>query len=176
MNNRQRNLNVGYLIAVALIDFMGLGIVVTLFPKLLLDPAMGMLPTAWGHSARLTALGLFLAIYPLGQFFGAAILGKLSDHYGRRKLLIITLLGTIIGFLASGFAIVIQSAILLFITRLLTGLAAGNVAIVQAGLADVSADEKNKNRNFSMFQVALGVSWVFGPPLGGWLSSSALVV
>ena len=166
---------VAYLIAVTLVDFMGLGIVVTLFPKLLLDASTGILPLAWGHTERLTVLGIFLAIYPLGQFLGAAILGKLSDYYGRRHLLLVTLLGTLLSFIASGISIEIKSAILLFLFRFLAGLFAGNVAIAQAGLIDVSADEKTKNRNFSLLQVALGGSWVLGPPLGGWLSSSSIV-
>jgi DHA1 family tetracycline resistance protein-like MFS transporter len=59
--------------------------------------------------------------------------------------------------------------------QIYAGLSAGNIAIVQAGLADVSPDEKSKNKNFSMFQVALGASWVFGPPMGGWLSDSSLI-
>jgi len=174
ISNLKRNLTVLFLIVVTLIDFMGLGIVVTIFPKLLLDPSSYLLPASWKYASKLTALGLFLAIYPLGQFFGAAILGKLSDHAGRKKLLIVTLIGTMIGFLVSGLAIAIQSALILFISRLFSGLFAGNIAIVQAGLADISPDEKTKNRNFSLFQVALGVSWVFGPPMGGWLSSSSL--
>lgn len=169
------SLSVAYLIAVTLVDFMGLGIVVTLFPKLLLNPSAGLLPFAWTSVDRLTALGIFLAIYPLGQFIGAAILGKLSDYYGRRNLLLITLLGTLIGFIASGIALEIQSAVLLFTSRLFAGLFAGNVAIVQAGLIDLSPNEKSKNRNFSLLQVALGGSWVLGPPMGGWLSSSSIV-
>lgn len=169
------SLAVTYLIAVTLVDFMGLGIVVTLFPKLFLNPGVGLLPLAWSNAERLTALGIFLAIYPLGQFIGAAVLGKLSDHYGRRHLLLFTLFGTILGFIASGIAINIQSAELLFISRLFAGLFAGNIAIAQAGLIDVSPDEKTKNRNFSLLQVALGGSWVIGPPLGGWLSSSSIV-
>lgn len=169
------SLAVAYLIAITLVDFMGLGIVVTLFPKLLLHPATGILPMAWNHAERLTALGVFLAIYPLGQFIGAAVLGKLSDYYGRRRILVITLIGTIISFLVSGFSIVIQSGLILFISRLIAGLFAGNVAVAQAGLVDVSADEKTKNRNFSLLQVALGGSWVLGPPMGGWLSSTSIV-
>ncbi len=169
------SLAVAYLIAVTLVDFMGLGIVVTLFPKLLLNPDAFILPVTWTHAERLAAIGVFLAIYPLGQFIGAAILGKLSDYYGRRNLFIITLIGTIISFLVSGFSIVIQSGLILFVSRLVAGLFAGNVAIAQAGLIDVSPDEKTKNRNFSLLQVALGGSWVLGPPMGGWLSSSSIV-
>ena len=175
MKNKNNLLTVSYLIGIALVDFMGLGVVVTLFPKLLLEADSLLLPLSWSNSLRLTALGVFLAIYPLGQFFGAAVLGKLSDRFGRRRLLLLTLTGTLLGFLASGWALVIASPLLLFFSRLFSGLFSGNIAVVQASLADISPDEATKNRYFSWFQVALGLSWVIGPPMGGWLSDNTLV-
>jgi DHA1 family tetracycline resistance protein-like MFS transporter len=158
-----------YLILVALLDFMGLGIVVTIFPHLFLDNTSQILPVFWSYNQKLTALGFFLAIYPLGQFFGATVFGKLSDSHGRKKMLVITLLGTAICFFLSGLAIIINSAMTLFLSRFFAGLFAGNIAIAQASMSDIS-DEHTKAKNLTLIQIALGLAWVIGPPLGGWLS------
>lgn len=174
MNHHQRIITMSYLILITLVDFMGLGIVVTLFPKLLLDPHMHMLPIAWNDHARLIFIGIFLAIYPLGQFLGAAIFGKLSDKYGRKPLLTITLTGTIAGFILSGMSIALHTTSLLFIGRLLAGLFAGNTSIAQASMIEISPSGK-KARNISLLQITLGFAWVIGPPAGGWLSQSSIV-
>ena len=167
-------LTISYLIGVSLIDFMGLGMVVTLFPKLLLDPSLRMLPSSWGYDARLMLIGVFLAIYPLGQFFGAAILGKLSDHYGRKPLMVMSLLGTIIGFILTALSVTAGSSLWLFVSRLISGVFAGNAAIAQASIVDLSTPQ-TKARNISILQITLGFAWVIGPPLGGWLSQSSVV-
>ena len=161
-----------FFVSVAFLDFMGLGVVVAIFPHLLLDGNI-FLPHL-GHGARLTVLGLFLGVYPLGQFFGAAVLGKMSDIYGRRKLMILTLFGTFIGFTLSAVSIVEQSAILLLLSRGMAGVFAGNVAIAQAGMTDISKDDE-KAKNITLIQVSMGLAWVFGPPLGGWLSEVSLL-
>ena len=168
--NTHKQSTAAYLILVALLDFMGLGVVVTIFPHLLLDNSTGILPLSWTYGTRLTVLGAFLAIYPLGQFFGAAVLGTLSDQHGRKNVLLITLTGTICGFLLSGLSIIIGSALLLFISRLAAGIFAGNIAVAQASMADIST-EKTKAKNMTLMQVALGLAWVIGPPMGGWLTA-----
>ncbi len=132
-----------------------------------------LLPQYWGHNARLTLLGIFLAIYPLGQFFGAAILGKLSDIYGRKKLMIFTLIGTFCAFMCSGVAVVVGSPVILLLSRAVAGIFAGNVAIAQASMSDISHDNE-KTKNLTLIQIALGLAWVFGPPLGGWVSEISL--
>jgi MFS family permease len=169
MNNLNFTATRWYLVIVALLDFMGLGVVVTIFPHLLLDNTSHILPIVWSYNMRLTALGLFLAIYPLGQFFGAAIMGKLSDIYGRKSIMLVTLLGTVIAFFISGWSIIINSAITLFLSRFFAGLFAGNIAIAQASMSDIS-NEHSKTHNLTLIQIALGLAWVIGPPLGGWLS------
>jgi DHA1 family tetracycline resistance protein-like MFS transporter len=171
MKNIQNRATKWYLVLVALLDFMGLGVVVAIFPHMLLDGHF--LPQSWGHKTCLTALGVFLAVYPLGQFFGASVLGKLSDIYGRKKLMVLTLFGTFIAFVCSGIAIIMGSAITLLLSRVVAGVFAGNVAIAQASMSDISgADEKTKN--LTSIQIALGLAWVFGPPLGGWASEVSL--
>ncbi|PHM67738.1 multidrug transporter [Xenorhabdus stockiae] len=162
-----------YLVLVALLDFIGLGMVVAIFPHIMISDAASLFPEGWDHQKKVVMLGIFLAIYPLGQFFGASILGKMSDIYGRRKMMLITVAGTAIAFAASGYAVVETSAGLLLISRLLAGMMAGNVAIAQASMADISKPG-NKTKNLSMIQTALGLAWVIGPPIGGWLTNVSL--
>src|SRR5690349_19475076 len=126
----RKKLTLAFLTLVILIDFMGMATVVVLFPKLLLSSS-GIFPTQWSNEMRLSMMGVLLAIYPLGQVIGASALGKFSDYHGRKKILLITLFGTLIGFSLSGFAILVKSALTLFVSRLISGLCAGNVAIAQ---------------------------------------------
>ena len=74
MNGNNKLTTKWFLALVALFDFMGLGIVVTIFPHLMLSKSSSFLSNTWSYNERLAILGFFLAIYPLGQFFGAAIL------------------------------------------------------------------------------------------------------
>ncbi len=171
MNSIQHKATKWYLVLIALLDFMGLGVVVTIFPHMLFEG--NLLPPGWDHNTRLTALGIFLAIYPLGQFFGASILGKLSDIYGRKKLMVFTLIGTCCAFVSSGIAVIAGSALILLLSRAVAGIFAGNVAIAQASMSDISNDNE-KTKNLTLIQMALGLAWVFGPPLGGWVSEISL--
>ncbi|MBV9576549.1 MAG: MFS transporter [Gammaproteobacteria bacterium] len=164
---------VAFLTLTILIDFMGMAIVVVLFPKLLLGSNI-IFSSLWSHNDRYIAMGLLMAVYPLGQIFGASTLGKLSDFYGRKKLLVLTLFGTLVGFMLSGVAVLIGSVTLLFSSRLLAGLCAGNVAIAQAGLIDISTDE-TKTKNISWGQLAMGSGYIIGPVLGAVLSNPAMV-
>jgi len=164
---------IGYLVLVALFDFIGLGMVVAIFPHMMITDAASLLPIAWDHQEKVIILGVFLAIYPLGQFFGASILGKMSDIYGRRKMMLVTVAGTAIAFAVSAYAVIEASAALLLISRLFAGVMAGNVAIAQASMADISVPG-NKTKNLTMIQTALGLAWVIGPPTGGWLTNYSL--
>ena len=114
-------------------------------------------------------LGLAYLLFPLGMFFGASILGDLSDFIGRKKTLIWCMAGVGIGFFVMTIGTVIGSLALFLIGRLVTGLMAGSQPIAQASIVDVS-DEKSKTMNMSFitFAVILGVA--FGPVLGGFFA------
>lgn len=162
------------MILVILVDYMGMAMVVVLFPHLFLDLDSGIFTADWSYSNRLFLLGISLAIYPVGQFFGSSIFGKLSDYYGRKKSLTWTIAGTFLGFLLSFFSVYISSFYLLFISRLLTGFCAGNVAIAQASLVDISTEE-SKAKNLSLGQMAMGMAYVFGPSVAGILADPEIV-
>ncbi|WP_414148529.1 MFS transporter [Erwinia sp. BNK-24-b] len=159
-----------YLVIVALLDFIGMGMVVAIFPHIIISNAVSLFPADWQPQQKIAMLGIFLGTYPLGQFFGASLLGKLSDIYGRRKIMLITVAGTALAFATSAYAIFCADAMMLLIGRLAAGMMAGNVAIAQASMADISTPG-NKTKNLSMIQTALGLAWVVGPPAGGWLTT-----
>lgn len=119
-------------------------------------------------------LGLLIAAYPLSQFFSAPILGKYSDRYGRKKILLISLTGSLIGYLLFGIGILLSNVYLLFVSRIIDGITGGNISIVYSAIADIST-RKNKTKNFGLTGMAFGLGFIFGPFLGGVLSNSDFV-
>ncbi len=99
------------------------------------------------------------AIFSIAQFFATPIIGKLSDRYGRRPLLIISLVGTVIGNLLAGTA---PNATVLFFARFLDGITGGNVSVAQAVIADITTPE-NRAKGFGIFGASLGLGFVMGP-------------
>ncbi|MCY7335454.1 MAG: MFS transporter [Chamaesiphon sp.] len=101
------------------------------------------------------------AIFSIAQFFATPIIGKLSDRFGRRPLLIISLVGTVIGNLLAGTA---PNAAVLFLARFLDGITGGNISVAQAVIADVTTTE-NRAKGFGIFGASLGLGFVLGPIL-----------
>ncbi len=157
------------LLMTVFLDLLGLGIVIPIIAPLLLNPTAGLLPMATDNDTRAIVLGLLLAIYPFAQFFGAPILGAWSDRRGRRVVLIVSLLGTAVGYGLFAIGIMTKSLWLLFAARALDGFTGGNLATAQSAIADLS-DEKSKARNFGLIGMAFGVGFVIGPYVGGKLA------
>lgn len=151
MDNK-RLLNVGFIV---LIDMLGFALIV---------PLLTFFADSFGASAFQT--GLLVSSYAAMQMISAPILGRLSDRFGRRPVFIISILGTFIGFLILGFA---TSLWMLFASRILSGLTAGNISVAQAYIADIT-DERNRARGMGMFGAAFGIGFILGPALGGMLS------
>lgn len=101
------------------------------------------------------------AIFSIAQFFATPIIGKLSDRFGRRPLLIISLAGTVIGNLLAGTA---PNAAVLFFARFLDGVTGGNISVAQAVISDVTTPE-NRAKGFGIFGASLGLGFVLGPVL-----------
>ncbi len=101
------------------------------------------------------------AIFSIAQFFATPIIGKLSDRFGRRPLLIISLAGTVVGNLLAGTA---PNAIVLFFARFLDGVTGGNISVAQAVIADITTPE-NRAKGFGIFGASLGLGFVIGPVL-----------
>jgi len=156
------------------LDLLGLGIIIPILPALILDPIGGILPITYSYSARTLLYGLLIASYPLAQFFGAPILGALADIKGRKKLLLLSLIGTVVGYAVFIVGILSSNLFLLFLGRVLDGFTGGNISIAQSAIADVSTEE-TKSRNFGLIGMAFGLGFIIGPYIGGKLSDSSIV-
>ncbi len=156
------------------LDMLGVGIVIPVIAPLLLDPFHNMLAADFRLETRTILLGFLISAYPFAQFFGAPMLGALSDRYGRKKLLFISLIGTFIGYILFATAILEQNIYLLFFSRLLDGFTGGNISIALSAISD-SSDEKSKAKNFGMVGAAFGLGFILGPYIGGKLADPSLV-
>jgi DHA1 family tetracycline resistance protein-like MFS transporter len=140
---------------VAFVGMLGYGIIIPITPFY-----------AQSFGASDFTIGLLIASYALMQFIFAPILGRLSDRFGRRPLLLVSLAGTIGSMILFGFA---NSLVLLFVGRILDGVTGGNISIAQAYVSDVTTAE-NRARGMGMIGAALGLGFIVGPAIGGFLS------
>ncbi len=135
-------------LVIVLIDLMGLSIIVPLLP--LFAARFGATPFV---------VGILQATYPMMQFLGAPVLGRLSDRFGRKPILIVSQLGTFAGFVLLGFANMLW---LLFLSRIIDGLSGANISTAQAAIAD-STSEKNRTQGLGLIGAAFGVGFILGP-------------
>jgi DHA1 family tetracycline resistance protein-like MFS transporter len=135
-------------LVIVLVDLMGLSIIIPLLPL---------------YAARFGSdpfvIGILQATYPMMQFLGAPVLGRLSDRFGRKPILIISQIGTLSGFILLGFA---NSLLLLFISRIIDGLSGANISTAQAAIAD-STNEKTRTQGLGLVGAAFGIGFVLGP-------------
>ena len=158
------------------IDLLGLGILIPVIPQLLANPASPyyLLPAGWTVGQGYILLGCLTAIYPFMQFFATPILGELSDRFGRKPILTISLVGTSLSYIVFAIGIVTRSLPLLFFARAFDGVTGGNIAVAQAAIADITKPE-DRAKNFGLIGAAFGVGFTLGPYLGGVLSDPAKV-
>jgi DHA1 family tetracycline resistance protein-like MFS transporter len=158
------------------VDLIGFGILIPIIPLLFANPSSEfyLLPVGVSIKTGYLLLGLLVAVYPLGQFLATPILGQMSDVYGRKKILALSLLGTSISYLIFAIGILTKNIPLLFASRFFDGLTGGNISVAQAMIADVSTNE-NRTRNFGLIGAAFGLGFIFGPYIGGRLSDPQTV-
>jgi DHA1 family tetracycline resistance protein-like MFS transporter len=150
------------------LDLVGVGIIIPVLGTLFISDNT-LFAASVGFQTRAFLLGVLIACYPLAQFFGAPLLGSLSDRYGRKKLLLISLLGTFIGYILFSVGIIYTSLALLFISRIIDGFTGGNISIALSAIADIS-DHKSRTKNFGLIGMVFGLGFILGPFIGGKLA------
>ncbi len=133
---------------IVLIDLLGVTIIIPLMPLY-----------ATSFSATPFLIGALGAVYPMMQFVAAPILGRLSDRYGRKPVLIVSQLGTLVGFLILGLA---TNLWMLFLSRLIDGISGANISTAQAAITD-STTEKTRTQGLGLIGAAFGLGFVIGP-------------
>ncbi|MBY0377899.1 MAG: MFS transporter [Gammaproteobacteria bacterium] len=157
--------------AVIFLGFFGYALTIALFIPMLLDQSFPILPKAASVSVRASVSGFLLAAYPLGQFLGSPIIGRLSDHYGPKKILILSLVVCVVGFSGIALSIQSQSIYFLFFSCFVTGLFESNMAISQSVIADQCQDSIKKTQLIGYAFSACSLGYIIGPLVGG-LSAS----
>src|SRR3979409_675399 len=159
-----------------LIDTLGIGILGPILPQLLGNPASPhyLLGKDAAPGSGYIMFGFLVGIFPVMQFFATPILGQLSDRYGRKPVLALSLAGTSLGYTLFATGIVIRNIPLLFAARALDGITGGNLSVAQASIADVTKPE-DRTKNFGLIGAAFGVGFIVGPFLGGLLGDPAVV-
>jgi len=147
------------------IDLVGFGIVIPVLPFYVEGAG-----SRFHASPRM--VGFLIASFSIMQLIFSPILGRLSDKYGRRPVLLYSVIGTGISFLILGFA---NTLWLLFLGRILDGISGGNISTAQAYIADVTTPE-NRAKGMGLIGAAFGLGFIFGPLIGGVLSRWGVAV
>jgi DHA1 family tetracycline resistance protein-like MFS transporter len=159
---------------IVFVDLLGFGLILPLLPYY---------ADAYGASPFI--VGLLAASYAAAQLIGAPVLGRLSDRHGRRPILLISIAGTVVGFLLLGLADPLGRALagdssvattnaiilaILFASRIIDGVTGGNISVAQAYITDIT-DEENRARGLGLIGAAFGLGFIIGPAVGGALSA-----
>jgi DHA1 family tetracycline resistance protein-like MFS transporter len=151
---------VQFIFVTILLDALGIGLLIPILPDLIRrfseDPSMVS-----------QYFGYFISVYALMQFLASPVLGSLSDRFGRRPVLLVSLLGAGLDYLIMAFA---PNMLILFIGRIISGLTGASMTVATAYMADIS-DNSNRSSNFGMIGAAFGLGFIFGPALGGLIGS-----
>lgn len=160
------------ILLIVFFGFLGISMPYLLFPALFINPDYSIVPASWSQSSHALLLGVTLAVYPLGQFFGSPILGALSDDYGRKPLLAGSLVIAAFCNLMTGFALAWQNLGLVILTRFAAGMMEGNVAIARAMAADIKSISKHET--FGKINATTSIAFLIGPLFGGLLADNKI--
>ncbi|MBH1959279.1 MAG: TCR/Tet family MFS transporter [Flavobacteriia bacterium] len=160
MKKNQKSAAIGFIFITLLIDITGWGIVIPVVPKLIQELI---------HNPDLSVAsqygGWLSFAYAGMQFIFASVLGGLSDKYGRRPIILFSLLGFSLNFMIQALA---PTIFWLFVGRLFSGITGASITTASAYIADISTDE-DRAKNFGMIGAAFGLGFIIGPVIGGIL-------
>jgi len=152
---------IGFIFVTLFIDTMGFGIIIPVLPNLI-SHLKGIPVNVAG-----TYGGLLLTVFAITQFFCAPVIGNLSDRYGRRPILLLSLFGFGIDYIVLALA---PSYGWLFVGRVIAGITGASFTTASAYIADLSTDETTRAKNFGMVGAAFGLGFIIGPSLGSLLA------
>ncbi|RDC66043.1 TCR/Tet family MFS transporter [Adhaeribacter pallidiroseus] len=155
----KRQAALGFIFVTLLIDVIGFGIIIPVIPKLISQLIHGNLSDASRYG------GWLMFAFSIMQFLFSPVLGNLSDRYGRRPVLLISLFGFALDYLFVAFA---PTLVWLFVGRLIAGITGASMTTAIAYIADISTPEK-RAQNFGMVGAAFGLGFIIGPVIGGVL-------
>jgi DHA1 family tetracycline resistance protein-like MFS transporter len=156
------------------IGLLGVGVIIPVTAPIILSTASSVLPAAMPFASRSVILGLLIASYSVAQFFGAPMLGTLADRYGRKKILLISQLGTVAAYVVFAVGILTGHLWMLFLGRMTDGFTGGNISIAQSIISDIS-EPGERARNFGLVGVAFGMGFILGPVMGGVLANPRIL-
>ena len=141
------------------LDLLGVGILIPITPYLVRQ-----------YRSDALTIGLLVLVFSAAQFLMTPVLGALSDRYGRRPVLLVSLFGTAIGHFMFGLA---PNLGIMFAARILDGITGGNISAAQAYIADITPPE-DRAKSFGLIGAAFGLGFMMGPAIGGLLSTISL--
>ncbi|UYL09133.1 TCR/Tet family MFS transporter [Bdellovibrio sp. SKB1291214] len=158
MKQKSSSASVRFIFATIFLDALGIGVLIPVFPDVI---------RRFGHDPSFVNhyYGYFISIYALMQFLASPVLGSLSDRFGRRPVLLVSLLGAGLDYLLMAFAPTLG---ILFAGRIVSGLTGASMTVASSYMADIS-DDSNRSANFGMIGAAFGLGFIVGPGLGGIL-------
>lgn len=154
MNDRSTKATRGLIFAILLLDVVGLSLLYPIAPYIVLR-----------YSSDAFMVTLLTVIYAAAQFCAAPVLGNLSDRYGRRPVLLVSLCGSAVGYIIFGIG---GALWILFLSRLIDGVTAGNQSVAAAYIADISTPE-TRTKNLTVIGMAWGIGLIIGPAIGAIL-------
>lgn len=159
MKNSTKKAAIGFIFITLLIDITGWGIILPVVPKLIKELIHGDISEAAQYG------GWLGFAYAITQFIFSPLVGNLSDRYGRRPIILISLFGFAVDYI---FLALAPSIGWLFLGRIIAGLTGASISTASAYIADISTDE-DRAKNFGMIGAALGLGFIIGPVIGGLL-------
>jgi DHA1 family tetracycline resistance protein-like MFS transporter len=165
MENISKKRAMSFILFTTFLAFMGFSIIIPVLPFIVKKylPSGNINDIAW-------YVGVLMSIYALCQFISAPGLGALSDRFGRRPILLISLFGSVIGYILLGIG---GSLWILFLGRIIDGLTGGNISTIYSYIADIT-EPKDRGKYFGMLGAAGGVGFMLGPAIGGVTSLISL--
>ncbi len=175
INTHSRQRSLWTILLVAFIDNLSVGILLPLVPLLLTSHSskISILPSHWTDAQGYILFGYLLASYTIAQFLATPLLGQLSDRYGRKPVLFLSVIGTCLAYLLFGYGVVTRQIPILFVARILDGITGGNISVAQAVIADITPNQ-DRTKTYGLFGGILGIGFALGPIIGSIFANPAM--